>query len=451
MNRLIGTKKIFYRNVGRANGLFLSSFNRIVDDRRIVINTLESLLDNGRISTKKIKLALSEIEASRIKLNLKRIPKNKADIKQIRDDLALKFTEESQFALDQGIVSLAINFEEFIRRTLIKFYTDDPRRLSKDKELKLGEIIDKTSLIDIYEDLATKAAKDILYGSTIRWFEIINKSLKFSFEGNMRAQKATTELFLVRNCIVHNAKFTTRELLSFDPKYIGIGKVNPTIKDYIRFRSSITKIVEDIYDQFNLKYANKYLFVHSAMSDIKQLHQEQTGNLRDTIDLRIKRGGLNALVKKYFLIELNELRQLLQSEVFECKLLATKILCLQYKSTHDAETKKKIFIFCILNLDLFNDTELIQFMTRNITTGSKVTAHNFQLLGALSKQYQPLKAYFLLRLIQKSPTIASKRHLIWLISNVERHAMRSAKNSKDIRLLRDSKTKAMQVVSLLPS
>lgn len=448
--RLVGTIKVFNLNKKNAHKLFIFSYRRHEDDRKLVTIALNNLINEGRITKSKLRSLIKELEEKRISLNIGHTITTKKDARNLRDKKIREYDEAGQFALDQSIVSTAINFEEFIRRTFIKFYTDDPRRLSKEKELTLGDIVDKTNLPSVYEEIAEKATKDLLYGSATKWFAALEKSMKIDFSGHERDAETIKELYLVRNCIVHNAKFMSRELLAHHTKYIGITKVNPTYKDYVRFKKATTQIVYLIFDQYNERYSKRYLSVRSVANDIKALHEENTGALRGGISLDIKRARLNSLIKKYEKIELAELRLLLQSEILESKLLAAKLLTHRYSKSKLPQDKQKIFIFCILNLDLFNDRELIHFITRNIITGHKLAGHNIQIIRSLSYFSDPLKAYFLLKVIEKSPTLTSRRHLLWIINNIDRHAIKFAPQNEDRERLRRAKRKALVAIDVAP-
>lgn len=448
--RLVGTIKIFNLNKKNAHKLFIFSYRRHEDDRKLVTIALNNLMSGGRVTKTRFTNLVKELEEKRISLNARGILTTKKDIINLRDKKIREYDEAGQFALDQSIVSTAINFEEFIRRTFIKFYTDDPRRLSKEKELTLGDIVNKTDLLSVYEEVAEKATKDLLYGSASKWFTALEKSMKVDFSGHERDVETVKELFLVRNCIVHNAKYISRELLSHHTKYIGITKVNPTYKDYVRFKKASTQIVYVVFNQYNEKYSKRYLSVRSVTDDIKNLHEESTGTIRGGISLDLNRERLNTLIKKYERIDLVEIRQLLQSEILESKLLATKLLTYQYSKSKLAQDKQKIFLFCILNLGLFNDRELIHFITRSIITGHKLAGHNIQIIRSLSYFSDPLKAYFLLKLIEKSPALTSRRHLLWIINNIDRHAIKFASSKDDRDRLQRAKRKALLAIDTIP-
>lgn len=448
--RLIGTLRIFRANIRNGEKLFVASYWHIDEDRKILVRTLNTLLGQARITRTSFQAVVDELKEKRIYLNKPPLELSKKNVKGYRDFRIREYEVAGQFALDQGVVSLATNFEELIRRTLIKFYSDDPRRLSKDKEIKLGDLVGKTSLHNVYEEISEKVVKDLLYGSANNWFDTLQNKLNFDLQPYSKEIGTIEELYLVRNCIVHNAKFASRELLTKAPKYIGHKKINPTYKDYLRFKRATLKVANVIFDQYNEKYAKKYLSARQAIKEIKELHKEIEEATGDNIVLSLKRDEINKLVPKYINVELDELRELLLNDIFEAKLLAAKVLAQKYKKAPNGAERQKIFLFCILNLELFNDRELIQILVRNVVTGPRLVNHNIQLLKSLSYFSDPLKAYFLLKLIERHPDLTSKRHLSWIVDNIERHALRHAQSSSRLDYLKLAKRKAISALSTIP-
>lgn len=435
--RLEGSIRQFHQNMRQTGRTLISASFDFHNERKIIVDAFSELKSSGRITKIKTDRMLENLESQRINIKLNTYPKTHKASDIIRDRIIRDYENRTQFLLDQSIVSLATSFEEFTRRMFIKFYSDDPRRFSPDKEVKLSEIADKPDLHEFYRELAEAKTKDLLYGSTAKWFTHFDKILKFKFESTKLEKESNNiiELFLIRNCIVHNAKFISKELVTHKPRYAGMQKVSPTYKDYARFKKAAYNIVNELHRLYNEKYSEIYISANPISEEMKRIHHRMNNSNARSVQLNLPRAELNGLAVQYQSLNLTEVRRLLTGEFYDAKILGVKILILQYKNPAHQEGRMKILMFCLLNLDLFDSWELVNFITRNITTMRQVAGHNINLLKSMSYYASPFRAYFVLRLIQQDPDITTRKQLAWIVRNIERHSIRSSQGKERQKLL----------------
>jgi hypothetical protein len=76
-----------------------------------------------------------------------------------------------------------------------------------------------------------------------------NLGFQISFSNELK------ELYLVRNCIVHNGRMIDKKLKEFKSERYKLGaKIVVTEEDYACYKSAINQISEDIWNEYTKKF-----------------------------------------------------------------------------------------------------------------------------------------------------------------------------------------------------
>jgi len=156
----------------------------------------------------------------------------------------------------QLVVSLTGFFEVFINDTLKEIYLSNPSTLkSQNKTLNDEDIIEAITNDNIIEKLIEVKLRGVMYGNFENWIKYINHNFGFNF----RSPNEISELFQVRNCIVHNDCKVSRELaLKFRTrKYVLEKEINITEKDYKKYFEAIFDYSKKITSDVIKKYSKK--------------------------------------------------------------------------------------------------------------------------------------------------------------------------------------------------
>ena len=132
--RLQGTYWIYMRGVSGIRGSLLSSIEALNFHRRTIINELNTIEFNGKLSKKKFDGAIERLNVRGIKIRVEKYPQNKTELKEYTDVIARRYETKTRFLTDQAIVALAMRFEEFLRRTIYKILY----RRSKENKRRQG-------------------------------------------------------------------------------------------------------------------------------------------------------------------------------------------------------------------------------------------------------------------------------------------------------------------------
>lgn len=125
-------------------------------------------------------------------------------------------------AIKQAIIDLCVNYEDFIRRIVMKYYEEDIRRLKLNKNITSSRnIVDALLRNDnIHYMLAEKATDEVMYGSVDDW----HKHLKTVLKMQTSLPKEVKEVFLVRHCIIHNNNKASSLLYELDGQKYALRK-----------------------------------------------------------------------------------------------------------------------------------------------------------------------------------------------------------------------------------
>lgn len=150
-------------------------------------------------------------------------------------------------------VTLAANFEGYVADALRIAFNTNPDTLKSSKStLKDEEIIDAVKSGDILHVLIENKVRNIMYGSANDWTSFLKKNLGFKLENTYDIE----ELFLIRNCILHNNGNVSRELQATKKKrYRNLGRpINITERDINRY---LTAAIEDA-SAISREYTRKF-------------------------------------------------------------------------------------------------------------------------------------------------------------------------------------------------
>lgn len=153
-------------------------------------------------------------------------------------------------ATHQALINICVIYEDFIRRIILKYYEENIRRIPSSKEtLKNKVIID--ALVrgeNMHRMLAEKVADDLMYGSIEFWHKTL---IGFGMNG-IQTPDELVEIFLLRNCFVHNNKKVSPQLHAHDPiKYQLRAPIHLTVTDIDKMQIEILKSFKLVCDEFN--------------------------------------------------------------------------------------------------------------------------------------------------------------------------------------------------------
>ena len=212
-----------------------------------------------RLSSKDLKKAVSEIEAidsleksSGISIEFKN--KEISLLKKIIRENLKNIKKIPKLSREQTIISLCVVFEGFISDLLRTIFNSNIDTLKSTRStLKEEDVIDSIKKGDTLEKLKEYKIRDIMYGSVDNWIGYFQKQLRFKIDININI----VELFLVRNCLIHNKKIVNSELENKVKKkrYISGKEINITKNDYNRYRDEIKKYSKLLWEEYIAKFS----------------------------------------------------------------------------------------------------------------------------------------------------------------------------------------------------
>jgi len=248
MTRLKSTKAIFYAKLDTAANLLFKIDRQINYDYHNLNHLRGVLLRTKRKQT----LVKFHQRLSAIAEDLEFSVPSKATRAFMLKKISY-YKKQNSFlryaATDHACIYVCIVFEEFIRRVLLKYFEEDVRRLISKKEsiknYQLVEIIVEKQ--NLHQTLAENVVDQIMYSSAGKWFEEL-KEIGMEIE----LAEGVKELFLIRNCIIHNDKRVSQQLAdAFPSKYNRRKKIKLSIDDFKGYRDTLSKTVKSIIGEYN--------------------------------------------------------------------------------------------------------------------------------------------------------------------------------------------------------
>lgn len=248
MARLKSTKAIFNGTIQTTVNLLIRTDAQITSDYHRLNIIRGSLLRTTRqstltaIHTRLTELALEMGHAAPTSTD-KTYMLNKVNVYK-RQNSFLRYA-----AIHQAIINICVIYEDFVRRIILKYYEENIRRIPSNKEsLKNRYLIDAVLRGDnIHRTLSEKVADDLMFGSVETWHKTLN-----NFGVNLQTTNHIKELFLVRNCIVHNNNKVSSQLNLLLPiKYSLRRSIILSITDIKDFKDELYRAALIIISEYN--------------------------------------------------------------------------------------------------------------------------------------------------------------------------------------------------------
>lgn len=150
----------------------------------------------------------------------------------------------------QTITSMCVIYEDLIKRLVLKYYEENIMRIPKDKQsLKNHVLIGAIKRGDnMHHTLAEHVTSDQMGGSVEDWHEVLKKQKMSS----LTTSSSIKELFLIRNCFVHNNRRVSSKLHEFLPeKYRFRDSIRITPSDVKFFKDELHKSATYIMSEYN--------------------------------------------------------------------------------------------------------------------------------------------------------------------------------------------------------
>lgn len=164
-----------------------------------------------------------------------------------------KVKKVPSLAREQAVISFTSNFEAYISDLLREIFDKNVDVLKSSKStLKDEELIESLKTGNTLETLKEVKIRDLMYGSVKDWIIFYQKKLGF----RITLSNDLVELYLVRNCLIHNGGMVSKELENEIKKsrYKLGRKINVTEKDYNRYKNAIIRISEELWEEFAIKF-----------------------------------------------------------------------------------------------------------------------------------------------------------------------------------------------------
>ncbi len=198
------------------------------------VKAIDSIKDSKKIT---LNVTLKELQLMRMVvqkslININRIP---------------------SLAREQAIISFTSNFEAYTSDLLREIFDKNMDILKSNKfTLKDEDLIESLKTGNTLETLKEAKIRDLMYGSVKDWINYYQNKLGFK----VALTNDLVELYLVRNCLIHNGGLVSKQLESEIKKRrykLGI-KINVTEKDYSRYKNAISQISEELWTEYTRKF-----------------------------------------------------------------------------------------------------------------------------------------------------------------------------------------------------
>ncbi|WP_299214675.1 hypothetical protein [uncultured Aquimarina sp.] len=159
---------------------------------------------------------------------------------------ALKFkkpemlNEIHKIALNQLVVTYSLLLENFIGSTIQDHLERFPKALKSQKStFKDDELIESLLEGNTLQTIIGRKVNDIMYGSIQDWFKHLSKiGFDITLDENL------VEMYLVRNCIIHNGNRVSEKLVSqFGNKFHLNDKIVLTDQELTKYFKSLRDII----------------------------------------------------------------------------------------------------------------------------------------------------------------------------------------------------------------
>ena len=158
-----------------------------------------------------------------------------------------------RLARTQLLVALAGSFEGYVADIIRLIFNTNPNTLKTGKStLNDEELVEALASGATLQVLIEHRVRNIMYGTAKEWFTFLNKDVGFKLETTPRLE----ELFLIRNCILHNNGNVSRELRdSQNRRYRNVAKpINVTERDIYSYLDTARNDARTICEEFSRKF-----------------------------------------------------------------------------------------------------------------------------------------------------------------------------------------------------
>ncbi len=248
MIRLKSTRNIFRGKIQTTFTLLVRTDKQLFYEERRLNALRGAILRASKEATlKRQRIKLEEL-AAEIGYRTSIPWRKEAMLAKIKD-YKEKITFLRYAAIDQAVINLCVIYEDFIRRVILKYYEEDIRRLFSEKESMKNKILIEALLRgdNIHRELAKKIVDDLTFGSVDAWHGALKK-----IGMSMNASAGVHEVFLVRNCIVHNNVRVSTFLHEAMPQKYGLrDQISISTKDVEGFKNIIHKTATFICAEYS--------------------------------------------------------------------------------------------------------------------------------------------------------------------------------------------------------
>lgn len=251
--RLDSTKNIFNNRNSTILTLALKTQLNIEHDYHRLNRLRGDLIRSKRPSTiVKISIKLQAI-AKEMGLN----PSTNADKDKMLKRIELYKRQNSYIlyaAIQQAIISLCVNYEDFVQRVIVKYFEEDVKRLSSKKQTFTSQFVLDAVLRgdNIHHTLAEKTARELMNGGVSDWHRCLKEKLRMETGVVSHGVK---EVFLIRNCLVHNNRRVSSELHAKNPpKYPMRRALRLNTSDVDNFKTELHRSMKQVVKEYNRLY-----------------------------------------------------------------------------------------------------------------------------------------------------------------------------------------------------
>ena len=176
----------------------------------------------------------------------------------------------------QAFISLCANYEDLVGRVIEKYFEEDAERLSKYKlSVSSKFIIDAVRRGDnLHHTLSTKLSADLMAGGVKEWHRQLEKiGINLG-----KVPHELHEVFLIRNCIVHNDKKVSTQLHAKNPKKYPLrSSLRLTTNDVIAARDVLHWSMKQIVSEYNLLYpTQKGTWLNPVPKNLAGINENKT-------------------------------------------------------------------------------------------------------------------------------------------------------------------------------